>query len=100
MRFFRPCLSVSHEQAMMLYSRENALLIDVRTREEYNKSHLKGSICIPLDNLLDDINKYETNYNRKIILYCASGRRSTVACQMLHDKGFNFVYSIYGGVKF
>jgi rhodanese-related sulfurtransferase len=85
---------------MKLFSRENALLVDVRTRDEYNQSHIKGSICIPLDNLMNDIVKYEIDQNRKIIVYCASGRRSTVACQMLHEKGYKYVYNIYGGVKF
>jgi|AGTN01.1.fsa_nt_gi Rhodanese-related sulfurtransferase len=95
----RECLNISYEQAMKLVSRENALLIDVRSKEEYNTAHVKGSISIPLEKILVDISKYEIDRNRKIITYCSSGRRSAVACQMLHDGGYRYVYSIYMGVK-
>jgi rhodanese-related sulfurtransferase len=95
----RECLNVSYEQAMKLVSRENALLIDVRSKDEYSLSHVKGSISIPLENISIDISKYEIDRNRKIVVYCSSGRRSAVACQMLHDIGYRYVYSIYMGVK-
>lgn len=66
---------------------ENAILLDVRTVEEYNEGHLKHSINIPLGEI--KFNKLDKN--KKIYVYCRSGSRSQSACFELTDKGFEAI---------
>jgi rhodanese-related sulfurtransferase len=71
--------------------KNGAVIIDVRTKGEYNSGHIKGSLNIPLDTLtahLDKINK-----NNPIITCCQSGMRSAAAKNILKSKGFNEVYN-------
>ena len=71
-----------------------AILIDVRTEEEYNKDHIEGSINIPLQNIeMIDYNKDDI-----IVLYCATGMRSGEAAKILTEKGYTRIYSLDGGL--
>ncbi len=76
----------------------NALLIDVRSKQEYNEGHLNRSINIPIFELERNI-KY-LNFNKKdvIILYCQSGVRSKRALKLLKKYGFENSYEIKGGL--
>ena len=74
--------------------KNNAVVIDVRTAEEYNTGHVKESINIPVDNILSlDFDKDTT-----IIVYCATGIRSANAAKMLIDAGYTNVYNLDGGL--
>ena len=72
----------------------NAVIIDVRTLEEYNTGHIKDSINIPVDNIST------VNYDKDtvIIVYCASGMRSANAAETLIDLGYTNVYNLDGGL--
>ena len=66
------------------------ILLDVRTKEEYDIDHIPGAILCDIMNLLQgdfpDIDK-----NEEIILYCESGNRSMMAKNMLDGAGFTNV---------
>jgi len=72
----------------------NAIVIDVRSVEEYNSGHIEDSVNIPVDNISS------INYDKEqvIIVYCASGRRSANAAQKLIDLGYKKVYNLDGGL--
>ena len=74
-------------------SLKNAIIIDVRTEEEYLSGNLTDSINIPLDILEDNIKLY-ANYDREIIVYCQSGVRSKQAAELLLDMGYKYVYDL------
>ena len=68
-----------------------AIVIDVRTPEEYKDGHIEGSLNIPLDEigkamswLIKDV---------PVVLVCASGSRSAVAEKILKANGFEKVYN-------
>lgn len=61
-----------------------ALLVDVRTREEYAAGHVPGSRNIPLDR----IGSAELEQGRPLFLYCRSGSRSSQACAILRRRGY------------
>ncbi|MBN2165029.1 MAG: FAD-dependent oxidoreductase [Marinilabiliaceae bacterium] len=63
------------------------LVIDVRTIQEYKSGAYPGSVNIPLDELHQQINQLG-NKNRDIIVYCATGARSSYAQQLLKQSGF------------
>lgn len=69
-----------------------AVIIDVRTKGEFNGGNIKGSVNIPLDNLSAKINKLGPK-SRVIITCCASGMRSASAKQILLSNGFTTVYN-------
>lgn len=68
-----------------------ALLIDVRTKGEYETLHAKGAINIPLDTLPSSASEYK---DRVIVVYCRSGNRSNMASKILYENGFKEVYDL------
>jgi len=66
------------------------LIVDVRTKEEYNESHLKGAINIPYDEINEDT---ILDKNLLIFVYCKSGNRSSIAEEKLTSLGYN-VYDL------
>ena len=71
----------------------DALLIDVKNSDEYNKNHLNNSINIPVNRIID-ILKIEPNKNRNIVIYCSNGKRSYIACISLINLGYKNVYDL------
>ena len=70
---------------------DGAVILDVRTKEEYQSGHLRNSINIPLDKLPQNLKKL--NKNKSIITCCASGSRSASARKILKSNGFEQVYN-------
>lgn len=77
-----------------LKNKENPYILDVRTVEEYNLSHIDGAINIPLDELRENLEKLDKS--KEIIVHCYSGLRSYLACRILKQKGYN-VKNLIGG---
>lgn len=66
---------------------QGAIIVDVRTKGEFAGGHMKGSVNIPLDQLLQNLNRIPKN--KPVITCCASGMRSSAAANTLRDHGFN-----------
>lgn len=73
-----------------------ALLIDVRTPEEYEAAHLESSLNIDYksDDFASEVSKLDKN--KTIYLYCRTGNRSGKAVDILKSLGFKFAYNIGG----
>jgi phage shock protein E len=71
-----------------------AILVDVRSPEEFAAGHASGSINLPLQTLEGHVKQLDKK--KTIILCCASGTRSGLACRMLKKAGFANV--INGGI--
>ena len=65
----------------------DAVLLDVRTAEEYNDGHIPRSINLPLHNI-DRVEDLIQNKNTPIFVYCRSGARSARAVEELKGLGF------------
>ena len=63
-----------------------AIIIDVRTPQEFDHGHIQGSKNIPLDKIQREI-KTIKNYNKPIITVCKSGARSGMAKSILKAAG-------------
>jgi phage shock protein E len=72
--------------------KEGAVIIDVRSKEEFARGHIKGSINIPLDQLRNNLNKFKDK-SKPIITCCASGMRSSSAKNLLKSSGYVKVYN-------
>ena len=71
--------------------KNGAVIIDVRTVNEYQNGHIKNSTNIPLDSLTSNISKLKKD--KAIITCCASGMRSASAKSILKSNGFNEVHN-------
>lgn len=75
-----------------------AILLDVRTKEEYKQGAATNSINIPLGSLSSNLSKLSKD--KPIIAVCASGIRSRSAVTLLKRKGFQEVYNGGSWVNF
>jgi len=71
--------------------KQGAVILDVRTKAEYQTGHIKGSQNIPLDVLANQYSKLKKD--EAIITCCASGMRSASAKTLLKSNGFLKVYN-------
>jgi rhodanese-related sulfurtransferase len=71
--------------------KDGAIILDVRTKAEYQHGHIKGSQNIPLDMLPNHYSKLKKGDT--IITCCASGMRSASAKSLLKSNGFSDVYN-------
>jgi rhodanese-related sulfurtransferase len=71
-----------------------ALVVDVRTPEEYASGHFRAAKNIPVQSLASRAS--ELPKNRPLVLYCRSGARSASAKRLLESLGFGDVYDAGG----
>ena len=72
--------------------KEGAIILDVRSKGEFESGHIRGSMNIPVDQLLHNLNKLKDK-SKPIITCCASGMRSSSAKNLLKSKGYSEVYN-------
>ena len=74
--------------SISLINEAYSILIDVRSKEEWNKGYIEGAQHIPLQNLSTKINEHTRDYDEEILLYCRSGNRSGKAKKILEEMGY------------
>lgn len=80
----------------IIINEKDYYILDVRTEEEYNESHIEGAVLIPvqeLESMLDILPQ-----DIPIVVYCRSGNRSRTAAEILVNNGFDMVYDM-GGIN-
>ena len=83
-------------------SEKDILIIDVREEDEYNESHIKDALLLPLSVLYSEeaensAKKVIPDKNMKVLIYCRSGRRSKEASAVLASLGYENIYE-FGGI--
>ena len=74
---------------------ENAVLLDVRTPQEYGEGHIPGSKNVPLQTI-DKVRSVVENKDTELFVYCYSGGRSRQAAAALGQMGYTHVQNIGG----
>ena len=92
----------TYEEIPSLRQRDDVILLDTRTPNEYARGCAKGFINIPLDSLRERLSELDTS--KKIYVMCQSGLRSYLSTRILVQNGFdayNFVggYRLYASIK-
>ena len=86
---------VNYMEAKEKIINEGAILVDVRTKEEYDSNHIDGASLLTLDTINEEsASKVIDNKNSVIIVYCKSGNRSSQALTILKNLGYTEVYDL------
>lgn len=81
-----------------LMTKENAVVLDVRTPEEFSEGHITKAININyFSNAFLKTTEQKINKNKVLLVYCAAGGRSGQASKELKKAGYKYVYDLIGG---
>ena len=90
---------ISHEEAKRIMQEEkDVLVVDVRTPGECRDGHIPGAINIPNETIAKKEPAQLPDKQQKILVYCASGARSKIACGKLMLLGYENVLN-FGGIN-
>ena len=103
--FLWSCVKSNHEtiptlsshQGEKLLSNHNYIFIDVRTKQEHDTDHIPNSTHIPVESLESRIDEIEKYKEKKIVVYCRSGNRSSKGTKILIKYGFEAM-NLSGGM--
>jgi rhodanese-related sulfurtransferase len=90
-----PSVEITPAQAYAKYQ-QGAFFLDVRSQDEWDQFHIKGSTLIPLDELPDRLS--ELPKDKDIVVVCRSGHRSQSGTAILQKAGFTHVSCLSGGL--
>ena len=77
----------------------NAIVLDVRTAEEFSEGFIPNAINIDIHQGQGFIYKLEElDKNKNYYVYCRSGARSAKACEIMNELGFASAYNLLGGI--
>jgi rhodanese-related sulfurtransferase len=78
---------------------QNAVLLDVRTEDEYNDGIIENAINIDIHKGQEFIAAIEAlDKSKNYYVYCRSGARSAKACEIMNELGFENAYNLMGGI--
>ena len=98
----RPDLVLPTDRVSVLIAAEKLadddppVVLDVRTQREWAEKHIEGSMNVPLNHLEERIK--EVPRDRRMVIHCAGGYRSSIAASILHQHGITNVSEIAGGL--
>lgn len=90
---------ISQEDAWKLMNSDDfaGVVLDVRTKSEYDAGHIPGAICVPNETIADKEPAALKDKNQTILVYCRSGARSKAACKKLANMGYTDIRD-FGGI--
>ncbi len=89
---------ISQKEAKSLMdNNKNIVILDVRTKKEFDEGHIKGAINIPVETIGSIPPAQLRDKKQMILVYCRSGRRSKMAAQKLGTMGYENVLE-FGGI--
>jgi rhodanese-related sulfurtransferase len=84
------------EAKSLIESNSSLLIIDVRTREEYDSGHIEGAILIPVNELEDRLD--ELSKEEELLIYCRTGNRSSNSVNILNANGYTKIFHLKDGI--
>ena len=91
-------MNITAEEAKQIIdTEEDYIILDVRTREEYDEGHIPGATQISHEEIAEKAEKKLTEKDQLILVYCRSGRRSKIAEEALVELGYTNIKE-FGGI--
>lgn len=88
---------ITPDNFLKIYDRDwDFTLLDVRTKAEFRRYNLNGSVNINVNELRDNLDKIDKE--KPVFVYCAVGFRGYLATKILRNRGFK-AYNILGGIE-
>ena len=87
----------AQEAAKIMEQEADCVIVDVRTRAEYDEGHIPGAICVPNESIGTKQPEALPDLEQTILAYCRSGRRSAEASEKLTAMGYTNVKD-FGGI--
>lgn len=88
---------ISNNEAIALHNK-GALVLDVRTAEEFAGGHIVNARHISSDTLADSLDSIKKYREKPVIVCCEAGSRSAQAVKLLKAQGFTTVFNLRGGL--
>lgn len=90
-----PSLAIADQDSNEAWDKINAgaLVVDVRTPEEFAQGHLANAINIPFEEVASQFAQRSIAKDTQVVVYCRSGRRSGIANDSLKQAGYSAVYN-------
>jgi rhodanese-related sulfurtransferase len=90
-------IKISPAEAKEIMDNEETIVLDVRTKQEYDQGHIEGSVLLPVDEISAKAEEVLKDKEAKILVYCRSGNRSATAAKTLIEMGYENVLD-FGGI--
>ncbi|RNL85657.1 rhodanese-like domain-containing protein [Sinomicrobium pectinilyticum] len=90
---------IQEEWAEQLENDKNAIVLDVRTEEEFEEGYIPNAINIDIrqgQDFIDELEKLDKS--KTYYVYCRSGARSAKACAIMDQLGFEEAHNLLGGI--
>ncbi|NLY82515.1 MAG: rhodanese-like domain-containing protein [Clostridiales bacterium] len=87
----------SEEAKAIIDSEEDVIILDVRTKEEFDGGHIENAVLLPNTEIKDKVEELIPDKDAKILVYCRSGNRSASATKDMLEIGYTNVYD-FGGI--
>jgi phage shock protein E len=87
-------MSFVSEEIARQHLANGAVVIDVRSSEEFRSGHVRTAMNVPLDELRDDLPRRLKDKNQVLLVHCLSGGRSAIAKQQLKGMGYANVFNL------
>lgn len=89
---------ITQEEAKKIIDeQEGYIILDVRTKEEYDAGHIPNAILLPNEDIGSEDLEILPDKKQLILIYCRSGNRSKQASQKLVDLGYENIME-FGGI--
>ncbi len=91
-------IKISPGKLPQVQTRKSAVLVDIRSQDEFRKGHIEQSLNLPLDTLESNLKKLNKYRGKPLILVCQTGMRAGKAAGILKKNQFEELYVLDGGV--
>lgn len=98
-RFTQGYEEISPADAVLLINKENALVLDVREKNELTQGAIIDAKHVPLSALEQRANGLVSGKDKPILVFCKTGNRSPQACKLLMKNNYSKVFGLKGGIN-
>ena len=89
---------ITHEEEQrIIQANPDAIILDVRTPEEFSKKHIPNALLVPIEDIRGGKLSKLPDKDATILIYCWTGRRAEDAAELLIKRGYTKVYE-FGGL--
>lgn len=91
--------ALTTQQATNLINRENALVLDIRSKKDFSAGHIVDSINIPADSLTKRMGELDKHKSKPLLLVCANGQHSGPYAKQMKAAGHDNICRLSGGIS-